>query len=93
MCWCWTTTSPLPCGRRADHGVNVQNLGIEQLTTMDFESLDVRLNDQGNQVTVWKMARPVTIEGGAGDDTFHIASMTAGPEWPLVIRAGAGTTG
>ncbi|HRZ56686.1 MAG TPA: Ig-like domain-containing protein, partial [Candidatus Paceibacterota bacterium] len=70
--------------------INVQNLGIAQLTTMDFESLDAWLNDCGNTVTVWEMGRPVTIESGASIDTFNIASMTAGPEWPLVIHAGAG---
>lgn len=70
--------------------VNVQNLGFDQITTTDFESLEVRLNDLGNQVTIWKMARPVTIEAGTGNDTFNIADMTAGSEWPLVIQAGAG---
>lgn len=70
--------------------VNVQNLGFAQVTTTDFESLDVRLNDLGNQITVWKMARPVTVTSGAGNDTFQIASMTAGSEWPLVIQAGDG---
>lgn len=70
--------------------VNVQNLGFTQITTADFESLDVRLNDQGNQVTVWKMARPVTVTSGLGNDTFQISSVTAGAEWPLVIQAGGG---
>ncbi|MBN2131761.1 MAG: tandem-95 repeat protein, partial [Sedimentisphaerales bacterium] len=72
----------------ADFGV--QNIGLNEATTNDFESLEVRLNDLGNEVTVWNMARPVTIESGSGDDTFTIHSMTAGPEWPLVIQAGSG---
>ncbi|NUQ63376.1 MAG: tandem-95 repeat protein, partial [Pirellulales bacterium] len=70
--------------------LSVQNIGLAEATTNDFESLKVRLNDLGNEVTVWKMARPVTIESGAGDDTFNIHSMAAVPEWPLVIQAGSG---
>ncbi|NLX97528.1 MAG: cadherin-like domain-containing protein, partial [Rhodopirellula sp.] len=68
--------------------LDVQNLGLAQVSTLDFESLQVRLNDLGNDVTVWNLARPVTIESGSGEDTFNITGMTS--DGRLLIQAGGG---